>query len=157
MTKINAPRAPRAPKAPKAELIAAVAALIQIGATPAVATIRESRSVVPQSYRALYKAQGDATSCGDWLANLLKAETHELDEDGKPAVNLDRFIGLCAENGVDCSPWAAKRTPGWEGRLRMTARNVLARKIAKTGVMLVDGATAEAPAEFRARWTPKPR
>lgn len=87
-------------------------------------------SVVKSVFRLRYAELGHPSHCGDWLAvtlnNLILGKTH---------TDLEKFEALCAENGVDTSKY--RRTGnGWQGRIRMTGRNLLARKIYLAGGVL---------------------
>jgi hypothetical protein len=107
-------------------------------------------SVVKSTYRALYAEQGHPNHCGDWLAETLNA----LCQTNK-GIDLARFEAICAANGVDLSKYN-RETRGWEGRLRMTGRNMLAKKIYNAGGILktpIEGADPEykAPAQWMER------
>ena len=81
-------------------------------------------SVVTNRYRALYSELGHATHCGDELANLLNSLCNN-----KAGTNLEIFEAICHANGVDLSKY--NRTgKGWQGRLRMTGRNLLSKRVA---------------------------
>lgn len=80
-------------------------------------------SVVSPKYRHKYAELGHPTHCGDWLANLLNNFCV-----GSKATDLETFEKICALNGVDTSKYN-RTSPGWQGRLRMTGRNLLARKV----------------------------
>lgn len=84
-------------------------------------------SVVKPEYRARYAEAGHPNHCGDWLANLL----NELVL-GKTATDLQRFEDICAANGVDTSKYKRSGN-GWQGRLRMTGRNLLAKRVFEAG------------------------
>lgn len=90
-----------------------------------------SGSVVKSEYRARYAEAGHPAHCGDWLAetlnNLILGKTH---------TDLEKFEELCALNGVDTSKYKREGT-GWQGRIRMTGRNLLARKIYAAGGVLL--------------------
>jgi len=84
-------------------------------------------SVVNEKYRAKYAELGHPTHCGDWLAVLL----NNLVGTGE-RTNLELFETICSMNNVSLAKY--KRTgTGWQGRLRMTGRNLLARKIWEAG------------------------
>lgn len=103
---------------------------------------RETLSIVPPEFKARYaeKAQGGrkprilARSCGDWLASLLAKET--LDEEGH--LNIPKLDAIMNANGVDCSN-INRSSPGWQGRLRMTGRVMLAAKARRSQVVVVPG------------------
>ena len=91
-----------------------------------------SGSVVKTEYRIRYAEQGHPNHCGDWLAVTLNSMIL-----GKTQTDLEKFEELCGLNGVDLSKYN-RTTNGWQGRLRMTGRNLLARKIyMNDGVLLV--------------------
>lgn len=95
-------------------------------------------SVVPSKYKDLYKAEGHANHCGDWMANTLNGLCRVI-IDGKEAFDSDK-LGMIAEaNGVDHDKYRRNQSRGWEGRYRMTVRNVLAKVVAVKGVMIVPG------------------
>lgn len=91
-------------------------------------------TVVAEKYRARYAEAGHPTHCGDWLAEFLNNQVLS-----KAGTDLDRFEAICALNGVDTSKY--RRTGiGWQGRLRMTGRNLLAKKVYLAGgILLVPG------------------
>lgn len=86
-------------------------------------------SVVSSTYRAKYAEAGHPAHCGDWLANVLNE--YCLNDAG---FNTIRFEAICEMNGVDLSKYN-RTTRGWQGRLRMTGRNLLGRKIAIKGTL----------------------
>jgi hypothetical protein len=88
-------------------------------------------SVVTNRYRAVYSESGHPTHCGDDLANLLNSVCVN-----KAGTNLDIFERICEANGVDLHKYN-RTTKGWQGRLRMTGRNLLAKKVADNNGMLV--------------------
>lgn len=83
---------------------------------------KEDRSVVKEEYRARYAEMGHPAHCGDELAVLLNNLCLT-----KKGIEMARFEHICEANGVDLSKYN-RTTKGWQGRLRMTGRNVLARK-----------------------------
>jgi hypothetical protein len=100
-----------------------------------------SGSVVKQEYRARYAEAGHPTTCGDDLAVIL----NNLCQTEKNGTDLSRFEAICAANGVDLSKYN-RTNNGWQGRLRMTGRNMLARRVFAAGGVLktpVDGAEPE--------------
>lgn len=106
-------------------------------------------SVVSEKYRARYAEMGHPTHCGDWLAELLNNLCLT-----KKDTDLDRFEAICAANGVDTSKYKRDGV-GWQGRIRMTGRNLLAKRVYLAGGVIktpVEGAEAEyrAPAEWMA-------
>ena len=95
-------------------------------------------SVVPRHYKTLYKnkalARGDRgkaakRSVWDRFAQVAREET--LDD--KEKTDVAKLVAFLDANGIDHSKWTS-RTPGWQGRLRMTGVNVLRRLVAETGV-----------------------
>lgn len=107
-------------------------------------------SVVAQKYRAKYAELGHPTHCGDWLAELL----NNLCLTKKEGTDLERFEAICQANGVDTSKYKRDGI-GWQGRLRMTGRNLLAKRVYLAGGVVktpVEGAEPEyrAPADWMA-------
>lgn len=84
---------------------------------------KEGGSVVAQKYRAKYAEAGHPTHCGDWLAETLNEIV--LNKEG---VNLELFEHICSLNGVDTSKYK-RFGVGWQGRIRMTGRNLLAKRV----------------------------
>jgi len=121
------------------------------------AQIALPRSVVKATYKVKYRdrarANGERTkaakrSAWDWLAQELAAAT--LDDRAK--LRVDDFLALLDANGVDHSRWT-NRSPGWEGRLRMTGRLALQRVVAETGELhFADGDSKPAPADWVAKF-----
>lgn len=104
-------------------------------------------SVVAQKYRAKYAELGHPTHCGDWLASLLNNLCLT-----KKDTDLGRFEAICAANGVDTSKYKRDGV-GWQGRIRMTGRNLLAKKVYLAGGIIktpIEGAEPEyrAPADW---------
>jgi len=94
---------------------------------------RVSGSVVPESYRSLYRlASTTGRSNGDWLAEQLAIDTL----DGKGNFMMDDFIAVLERNAVPLTgKWAALRFGGgrgWQGRFRMNGRQVLEKMVVKT-------------------------
>jgi hypothetical protein len=75
-------------------------------------------SIVPQRYRSEYKARGDATCCGDWLANFLKEWTGQ---------SFEQAYALNRANGLD-REWRNLNN----GQQRMNAGNMLRSKLLKS-------------------------
>jgi hypothetical protein len=84
-------------------------------------------SVVTNRYRAVYSESGHPTHCGDELALLLNSLCSN-----KAGTNISLFESICAANHVDLSKYN-RTTKGWQGRLRMTGRNLLAKRVAANG------------------------
>lgn len=103
-------------------------------------------SVVNEKYRARYAELGHPEHCGDWLAmifnNLVKT---------KEGTDVSRVDAIAEANGVDLSKYN-RTNPGWQGRLRMTCRNLLARVVwMNDGVMRgPDGDEYKAPGDWMA-------
>lgn len=103
-------------------------------------------SVVNERYRAKYAELGHPEHCGDWLAtifnNLVKT---------KEGSDVARVDAIAEANGVDLSKYN-RTNPGWQGRLRMTCRNLLARVVwMADGVMRgPDGEEYKAPGDWMA-------
>lgn len=115
------------------------------------------RSVVKPQYKVKYRdrarTRGDRGKAAkrsnwDWLAQEIAAYT--LTEKAK--LRVEDLLALLDANSVDHSRWQ-NRSPGWEGRLRMTGRLALQRVVAECGVLYFpDGEYKEAPAEWAAKY-----
>jgi hypothetical protein len=105
---------------------------------------KKGGSVVASRYRTKYKEQGHPTHSGDWLAILLNNFCV-----GKKETDLAMFERICGLNGVDTSKYN-RTTPGWQGRVRMTGRNLLARQIFTTKHIIVPGDGADGTMEIAA-------
>lgn len=91
-------------------------------------------SVVKNEYRIRYAEAGHPNHCGDWLANTLNNLVL-----GKSATDIERLEDIFAANGVDTTKYNHS-TNGWQGRIRMTGRNMMARRIYMAGgIMHVPG------------------
>lgn len=104
-------------------------------------------SVVSEKYRTKYAELGHPTHCGDWLAELLNNLCIT-----KEGTDLARFEAICLLNGVDTSKYRRSGV-GWQGRIRMTGRNLLSKKVYLAGGVLkspVEGAEGIALEEFNA-------
>ncbi|QIG66071.1 hypothetical protein PQB35_gp15 [Ochrobactrum phage vB_OspP_OH] len=109
-------------------------------------------SVVSARYRQRYAELGHPTHCGDWLAETLNGFCT-----GSAHTDLTVFEAICGENGVDTSRYKRDGI-GWQGRIRMTGRNLLAKRVYTAGGILrlpvtlhQDGVTElKAPAEWMA-------
>jgi len=88
-------------------------------------------SVVTNRYRATYSEYGHPTHCGDELAILLNNLCLN-----KAGINLELFEAICAANGVNLTRYN-RTTKGWQGRLRMTGRNLLAKRLKSNGGKLI--------------------
>lgn len=128
-------------------------------------------TVVPEKFKKLYaevsKERG-GVDCGDWLADQMAKFCLIPVKEGrkKTMTDLDRFEDICLANGVDKAKMAALRsgTPGWQGRFRMTGRNLLTPIVAAKGVLFVTaGHNAKEDHEVKAprQWcldnAPKPK
>ena len=112
-------------------------------------------SKVKPHYKKLYKHRAQAAgvrgkaakrSTWDWLAERMASIC--LTQDRHKRLKLEEFTALMAANGIDCERWPS-RTPGWEGRLRMTAGLVLRRQLAESPVLYyADGTSEELPADY---------
>jgi hypothetical protein len=98
-------------------------------------------SVVPDVYKQRYAAAGHPEHCGDWLAVTLNDLTRVVIVDGKAkeSFSIDKLETIAEANGVDCSRYLVNKSNGWQGRFRMTVRNILAKVVAIAGVMHVPG------------------
>lgn len=106
-------------------------------------------SVVSSKYRTKYKEEGHPTHCGDWLAELLNNFCI-----GDKHTDLVTFERICDLNGVDTSKYKRDGV-GWQGRIRMTGRNLLAKKVFAAGKINLPAMdeenpkrTVEAPADW---------
>tara|TARA_Y100000310_G_scaffold324866_2_gene387363 strand:+ start:22857 stop:23567 length:711 start_codon:yes stop_codon:yes gene_type:complete len=108
---------------------------------------RDSGSVVPEQYRKRYYVESTTgRSCGDWLAETLAVWTL----DGNSKLMVEAFEQILRENSVDLdhASWAHSRSPGWQGRFRMSGRIALEKLVAKHGVLYDDqGTKHEVPEE----------
>lgn len=122
-------------------------------------------SVVPAEYKRRYAEAGHATHCGDWLAEVLNLFCRVTDaETGKEITDLDALETIANANDVSPARYGKLgiATNGWQGRWRMTVRNMLTPRVASKGFILIpDGVgdegdqEIEAPAEWRAAHEPK--
>ena len=121
----------------------------------AIAEIEEQialpRSVVGRKYKIRYRDRAREAgvrgkpakrSAWDWLAQQMAEQTLTP----KAKTDVAALFEFFDANGVDHSRWT-NRSPGWEGRLRMTGGLALRRQIAETGLLsLRDGTIVEVPA-----------
>ena len=115
------------------------------------------RSVVKPQYKVKYRdrarSRGDRGKAAkrsnwDWLAQEIAAFT--LTEKAK--LRVTDLLDLLEANGIDHSRWQ-NRSPGWEGRLRMTGRLALQRVVAESGILrFPDGEWKEAPGEWAVKY-----
>lgn len=103
-----------------------------------------SGSVVGEKFRLRYAEAGHATHCGDWLAVALINLTVN-----KAGTNIEMVDAIAAANGIDLSKYN-RTNKGWQGRLRMTLRNMLARKVWLAGGALTipNSDALQAPVEW---------
>ena len=80
-------------------------------------------SVVKDKYRAIYAERGHPAHCGDWLATILN---NLCIANGQ--TDMERVKAIYEANGVNMSKYKTSGN-GWQGRYRMTGRNLLARKL----------------------------
>lgn len=111
-----------------------------------------SGSVVPDRFKKKYAEEGHAGHCGDWLAVTLNGLVQVLD--GKKTVtDLDRLEAIALSNGVETArvDKLGTATPGWQGRYRMTVRNMLTKRVADKGFLFVpEGQGAKHDSELKA-------
>lgn len=112
---------------------------------------KRTGTVVASRYRTKYAEEGHPNHCGDWLAELLNNFCV-----GDKHTDLETFERICAMNGVDTSKYN-RTTNGWQGRIRMTGRNLLAKVVFDKGQIVVPNAEMEsgeqvitAPADWMA-------
>lgn len=84
---------------------------------------KEGGSVVRQKFRDRYKELGHPAHCGDWLAETLNNMCLT-----KKGIDVERFEAICNLNGVSLAKYKHEGK-GWEGRLRMTGRNLMAKVV----------------------------
>lgn len=106
-------------------------------------------TVVAEKYRAKYAEAGHPTHCGDWLAETLNNLVLN-----KGGTNLELLEAIADLNGVSLAKYKREGV-GWQGRLRMTARNLMAKKVFLNGGILVlpqtiNGGSMRAPGEWMA-------
>jgi hypothetical protein len=115
-------------------------------------------SVVKDEYRARYREQGHPNTCGDWLAKTLDNFCQN-----DAGTNLELFEAICAANGVNVGPGSKYKRSGigWQGRIRMTGRNMLTRRVYEAGGTLKlpfqheGNDTLKAPGDWMADQTKK--
>ena len=91
---------------------------------------KKPASVVKQRYRAKYAELGHPTTCGDELAQKLDNLVHN-----KGGTNIELVDMLAKANEINLDKYS-RTTPGWQGRLRMTFRNMLAKRVHANGGVL---------------------
>lgn len=105
-------------------------------------------TVVAEKFRARYSEAGHPTHCGDWLAETLNGIVLN-----KAGTNIELFEAIANLNGVDLSKYK-REGRGWEGRLRMTGRNLMAKRVFTNGGKLALpetlGSVRQAPEEWMA-------
>lgn len=113
----------------------------------------EHGSVVPSKYKMLYAERGDPNNCGDWLAEVLKGLVRVNNEHGREVTDIDRLETIANSNGVapDRCDVLGTATRGWQGRYRMSCRNMMAPLVAAKGFLFVpDGAGVDGDREIKA-------
>lgn len=98
--------------------------------TPESEEEKPPASVVKVKYRAIYAELGHPTTCGDELANKLD----NLVKNAK-GTNMEYFDAIMKANEIDMAKYS-KTTNGWQGRYRMTGRNMLAKRVHANGGVL---------------------
>ena len=89
-------------------------------------------SVITNKYRAAYSELGHPTHCGDELAIILNNLCLN-----KAGINIQLFEEICEANGVSLARYN-RTARGWQGRLRMTGRNLLTKRLKNNnGVLLM--------------------
>lgn len=113
------------------------------------ADVEVDKSVVKAEYRARYAEAGHPAHCGDELAVLI----NQLCLPEKGEFDIARFETICKANEVDLSKYN-RTNRGWQGRLRMTGRNILAGKVFANGGVVKMGGLEFAENEYRlsAEW-----
>jgi hypothetical protein len=106
------------------------------------------KQVVPQVYRARYKANGDASSCGDDMSQLLKAATTVQGEKGKPYCDIGAVQAIAEANELDGKFWGYVNSGLNTGMVRMNIGNLLRGKINREEHVIVGGTVWNDPAEF---------
>jgi hypothetical protein len=104
-----------------------------------------SRSCVNPKYREEYRARGDSRGCGDWLFLMFKVLT--LDKTGK--LDIDAFLAIADHNDVGAKARSyitgeKRGTNGWQGRARMSTRQVMEPFIVRDNQLVVDASLFEA-------------
>jgi hypothetical protein len=107
------------------------------------------KSVVKAEYRIRYAEAGHPAHCGDELAVLI----NHLCLPEKGEFDVARFEVICKANEVDLSKYN-RTTKGWQGRLRMTGRNILAGRVFANGGVVKTGGLEMAEPEYKlsAEW-----
>jgi hypothetical protein len=112
----------------------------------------EVHSVVPDKYKKLYRERGNPNHCGDWLAEQLARLCRVMDGK-KETTDLDRLEAIANANGVAPERYGRLgiATNGWQGRFRMTVRNLLTPRVAEKGFLFVpEGCGVDADANLQA-------
>lgn len=91
---------------------------------------KKPASVVKPKYRAIYAELGHPTTCGDELAEKID----NLVKNAK-GTNIEYLLRIADANEVNYSKYNMTN-PGWQGRIRMTVRNMLAKKVHANGGVL---------------------
>lgn len=90
--------------------------------------VEAPRSVVPEKYRELYRQRGNPRHCGDDLATVLAELTLVNPASKSSEVDIPKLDALAIANDVDLSRYR-RFGVGWQGRLRMTFRVMLANAL----------------------------
>jgi hypothetical protein len=100
----------------------------------------KGKTIVGHKYRDEYKARGDARSCGDWLAMVLR----DLLNGGskKAPVDLVKTYALARANGCD-KEWSHLNP----GQQRMNAGNAIRRSVKAQGFLVVPASVSPSGAE----------
>lgn len=114
----------------------------------------ERGSVVPEVFKRRYAEAGHPTHCGDWLAETLNGLCRVLVAGTKKeTTDLDRLEAIAVANGVEVArvDQLGTATNGWQGRYRMTVRNMLTKVVAAKGFLFVpEGCGKDADTEIAA-------
>lgn len=122
-------------------------------------------NVVPEKYKIEYTARGNRDHCGDWIALQLDGKFRMLDPVGKGDIfDHVAFLAFLETNGTDLTgKWVdlpSTDQPGWVGRFRMNGRQKLEKRLARTGVMQLNGKSLTLPSSYLAelvRKHPEPK
>jgi hypothetical protein len=108
----------------------------------------QAHSVVKSKYRAKYAEEGHPQHCGDELADTLNRLCIVAKK-----TDMGLLCAILDENGVKYDKY--KRTgQGWEGRFRMTTRNILAKEVwrAKGLLRLPETIDGGEPVQLSEEW-----
>lgn len=108
----------------------------------------EAGSVVPSAYKAKYREIGvRGQDNGDWLASQM-ATLCTVTDGKKTSTDVEKVELLASANGIQYAMVEGSR--GWQGRYRMTVANILRKKVADTGFMIVPASLTGGQQEERA-------